>query len=509
MPQMRLTLMKPDETDVELFDYDTDVWTVLDAGSTVDRYTGDADRTSVMRFTPSAADDGVYKDFTVVANETIHVTYFVLGAATRTMGIIFDDVTNGVEISNAVGSTTDANWNFFTFEVTAPAGCTTIRVSLIHRSGTAAAYLIDNFAFNESSILPGNQPRSYVPDPEKVGGIKMALVGDRIEHVIARHRRFPLVFNVMTEVEHDRLLAQFNSSDTLYFDDGNVPQLIETGTIYTNATYNFVGITNPSGTHKAWTDSGSALPSAEGDYETSEWSTANYEAADVDDTNHVETTDPATDAYLYHKYRMISAVTGTDVRRLRIKIVALSDDSGPLDHDGVVVYAWNGSAWAELTRTTNDAKNDIEWTTVKASVAQDFVDGSGQVQILVRSRGVKDSAQSLSLRTYFVEVEVNDGLALTITPTHRVYFDQDTNNLVVKNKTQGTTLSSGDPGYTFNEETSVITINSQSTNDVIEITYDRMFEVRIIYMPERRLFDDTSGNPMHQPYIVLETITGE
>lgn len=51
MPNFILTLIDPDETSLETFDFDDDLWTPTDAAKvTVSRYTGDDDHPSCMRF---------------------------------------------------------------------------------------------------------------------------------------------------------------------------------------------------------------------------------------------------------------------------------------------------------------------------------------------------------------------------------------------------------------------------------------------------------------------------
>jgi len=112
MPEFALTLINPEETSLETFDYDDDLWTPTDAAKvTVERYEGDADRDSCMRFygvpmvlgevnpytglplvfgddgpgllpiqfgdSYKGVDEGVYKDYTVVPGMVVHLSSFV------------------------------------------------------------------------------------------------------------------------------------------------------------------------------------------------------------------------------------------------------------------------------------------------------------------------------------------------------------------------------------------------------------------------------------------------
>ena len=62
-------------------------------------------------------------------------------------------------------------------------------------------------------------------------------------------------------------LLRLHHNVLLYLDDGDVPPLIETGNVYTNSSFDFVGIENGSTTHIAYYDTNISLPNTEDDFE--------------------------------------------------------------------------------------------------------------------------------------------------------------------------------------------------------------------------------------------------
>ena len=109
-------------------------------------------------------------------------------------------------------------------------------------------------------------------------------------------------------------------------------------------------------------------------------------------------------------------------------------DSSPQDLDGGVLYAWNGTNWVELTRSTNNAKTDLTYSTAETEVAKQFVDPSDNyIRLLLRSRNRRNGTDALNLRTYYLECEINEGLNLTIELSHKAIVDGNGNVIWVKN----------------------------------------------------------------------------
>lgn len=310
---------------------------------------------------------------------------------------------------------------------------------------------------------------------------------------------------------YDRMNVLQYAEEKLFFIDGEVPTLVEEYTIYDNATYNYVGITNPSITHIGYTDSGADLPTAYDDYDTTEISTADYQEIDADDANYNETTNPADTAYLWHRFQFESAITGNSIQRFRVKVIASSNDSSSRNYDGCILYAWDGNTWDEIARTSNDSINDLEFSTADSTIAQQYVDDDGYVYLLLRSRAARNDTDNLNLRTYYAEIEINDDLDLVITPSHRPRFP--TNDLdvdwTIKNKTEGTTLA-WLTDFTYNRVTTEITIlaSGGSSGDIIEVTYYRYWEVEISSMPENWLRGDPDEDRDRSIELLLKTVTG-
>lgn len=545
MPNFSLNLIHPDETSLETFDFDDDLWTVTNINVNVERYTGDADRPSCMRFygNPFVFGDinpytgeifefgdlgpgllpiqfgdswkgvaqGVYKDYNVIGSTIVNVSYYVRSLYDNSaMSYIHAlDHTNGdVFITGLLlDFIYNYTWRFRIKRFLVPATCNVVRMRFVQSGSYRTDFLIDNFAFCASAL--NTDPDDYSRLPVKLSTLKPNLGVKRQRDKRAIHYDFKLGWKHVSRAMYDRLQVLHFAEEKLYFIDGEVPQLVEEFTIYDNATYNFVGITNPSATHIGYVDSGTALPTAVDDYETTEIATVDYQEIDADDANYNETTDPADEYYLWHKFRLVSAITGSDIQRFRMKVVASSDDSSPQNYDGCIVYAWDGATWDELARTSNDSKNDLTYSTVVATVAQQYVDDSGYVYLLLRSGGTRNGTDSLDLKTYFVEVEINDGLDLVIMPTHRPRFPTNVINddLSVKNKTTGSTLVH-DTDYTYDYETTEITIIGESSGDVIEVTYYRCWEVEIAEIPEVWLRGDPGEDRDRALELLLRTITG-
>jgi hypothetical protein len=432
-----------------------------------------------------ATGHGAYKDYVVSPGmncpfECLH------NQDAGTLTIEFYDQTNLASIQTA--DKTDTSWATYTTSVDAPAGCTTIRVKFLQKDSTSAQILIDNVEFITNTIT--DEPDRYNRTPQRVGHMHTTLSGRRVFDLRSIHYRIRMGWNVCSEAQYGALEGLYYSDQVLYFDDGDVPPVSESEVVYENATYNYVGITNPSSTHIAYSDNGSALPSAEGDYETTEFSTAEYQAIDVDDSNYEETTNPTAGNYLYHKLTFLSGIATADVQRFRVKVVGLSDDESPYDLDGCVLYAWNGTHWVELTRTTSSAKTDLTYTTATASVAQQYVDSvDSYVRLLLRSRGTRDGTNNLNLRTYFAECEINEDLDLVIDTSHKMILT-DGDVIWCKNVTTGETLVLT-TDYTIASDRRSVTVSGQSNGDEIEVKYNRYFEVLFEAIIEEWL----SGDP--------------
>ena len=527
MADMILTMTAPKEYGLETFDNDASIWFVTDGDKTsVSRYTGDSVRDSVMRIqgTPWTLGDGktlsdgmylndslagrgegAYKQYTVTPG--VRYAFSCLYKAdTGILTIELYDQTNGTSVSSV--DKTDSSWKSYETSIVAPAGCTGIRARFLQdefdiRPGP---FCIDNVSFSGNVML--HDPDDYSRVPHRVGAFHQTLGGRRIYDLRAIHYSLHLGWNFFNEDQYENLREIYYSNELLYFDDGDVPPLIERGEVYATAQYGFAGITNPSNTHRAYSDSSSSLPSAGSDFETTEFTTAEYQAIDGDDSNHKETTNPDSDMYLYHKFLLLSSIDSGDVKRFRVRISMSSNDSSPQNLDGGVLYAWNGANWVELARNTNSAKADLTYSTAEAEIAKQFVDsGDNYICLLLRSRNRRNGTNALSLRTYYMECEINEGLNLTIELSHKAILYASDDVIWVKNLTQGTVLTL-DTDYTIADDRRSITVSGQASGDEIEVKYNRYFEVMFASIPEEWFSGDlSSGDGSRSATIVLQTLS--
>lgn len=458
-----LTLAAPKEHGLETFDTDASIWSATDTGKiSIGRYTGDSIRDSVMKIqgpswtlsdgktlgdgiylsdSHTGMGEGAYKDFTVTAG--IRYAFSCLHKmSVGTLTIQLHDQINDTTISSV--NRTGTIWKSYETSIVAPAGCSIIRVKFLQSDSDARSgpFYIDNISLNGNVLL--HDPDNYSRIPERLGSLHQTLGGRRVYDLRAIHYSLYLGWNVFEEDQYESLREVYYSNELLYFDDGDVPPLIKSEKVYETAEYSYEGIVNPSDTHKAYSDSSSSLPSSKSDFETTEFSTTDYEAINGDDTSYKETANPSSGEYLYHKLLLLSSIDRDGVKRFRVKVKMSSSDSSPQSLDGGLLYAWNGTNWVELARNTNSAITELTYSTAEAEVAMQFVDSDDNyIRLLLRSRNRRDGTNNLSLRTYYVECEINEGLDLTIELSHKAILDSNDDVIWVKNLTKEKTLTHG------------------------------------------------------------------
>ncbi|MEK7399894.1 MAG: hypothetical protein AAB116_23370 [Candidatus Poribacteria bacterium] len=524
MTRFRLTLTAPTEYGVQTFNNDYDIWAETDDSKTESiRYISDSIRDSVMKVkgtiwalgdgrtlgdnlylddSPIGKNEGVYQDFAV----TPWVKYAfacIYKVELDEAKLIFYDQTHGVEISrfDLFGS----SWKSFEASITIPDGCETFRVKFLQSDNShSGPFYIDNVSFNGNIFL--SDPDSYNRNPIRIGSFHQTLSGRRIYDLRAIHYDFRLRWNYFDMTQYENFREIFYSNELLYFDDGNVPALIESEQIYDNETYNFVGISYPSSTHKSYALCSNLLPSSMNDFEETEFSTNEYQAIDDNDINYKETSNPTSGQYIYHKFLIKSSIAAPDVQRLGIKVVASSDDNSPSNLDGCVLYAWDGNNWVELTRVSNSSKNQLTYSTAEPLIARRFVSQSDNyVRLLLRSMNSRDGSNSLNLRTYYVEVEINEDLDSIIKLSHRAILDENGDVIYVKNVTKGTTLSLN-TDYTVAIDRRSVALINQDPGDVIEVKYNGYFEVTFSSIPEEWLSGDPESDRTRRVEITLHTL---
>ncbi len=519
----RLTLIAPTEYNVETFSSEVDLWEETDKNKTsVSRYILDKDRDSVMKvkgktwkfgdgYTFSSGlcfDDsvegkreGVYKDFSVSAGVR-YVISFLYKVIIGSFDFEIHDQDNGNVILTK--NLSSLIWADCEETIVIPDKCKTLRIKFLQTNNAhSTPFYIDNFSINGNALL--SDPDNYERISEKIGGMHETLSGRRIYDFNAIHYKFGLGWNYFDFASYESLRELFYSNELIYFDDGNVPPLIESGTIYNSSRYDYVNIIKPSIKHKAYKSSSNALPSLRDDFEYDEFETSDYQAISDEDENYVESINPSEGEYLYHKFLIRSDISRNEVQRLSLRVIAGGRDSSPKDIDGVILYGFNGSKWVELARCTNNAKTELTYSTLKSEIARRFIDeNDGYVRLLLRSRNSRDGSYELDLRTYYIEVVINEGLNGIIRLSHKAILDTNGGVIYVKNLTQGKELALNDD-YTVSVDRRAIEVKGQNCGDKIEVKYNRYFEVTFTTIPEEWLYGD---GEVRRVEIVLQTLSG-
>jgi hypothetical protein len=525
MTRFRLTLTAPTEYGVETFDNEHKIWEETEPLKTeAYRYISDSIRDSVMRIkgitwtlddgytlgddlflddSPLGCGEGVYKDFSVISgvNYAFACLYRI---EIGNLKLAFYDETHGVLISSTI--LTGQSWKSYETSMVIPSGCNTLRVKFLQDDvAHSGPFYIDNVSLSGNVIL--SDPDSYRRIPKRIGAFHQTLNGKRIYDLRAIHYDFEMLWNYFGAEQYEKFREVFYTNELLYFDDGNVPPLIENETIYDNDIYNFSGMTSPSSIHKAYTSSSSNLPSAKDDFETTEYLTNEYQAVSVDDNNYKETSNPVSGCYLYHKFLIRSSINQSDVQRFRVKVIALGEDNSPINLDGYILYAWDGKNWVELLRCSNSAKNVQNYSTAEPIIARQFVDPTDNyVRLLLRSMNCSDGTNLLNLKTYYIEVEMNEDLDGIISLSHKAILDENGDVISVRNLSKGTKLALS-TDYTIAIDRRSLTVFGQDSGDVIEVKYNRYFEVSFSSIPEEWLPGDMGNDRTRKVGIVLHTLS--
>jgi len=527
MSRFRLTLIAPIELSVQTFDNVPDIWLETDSDKNESSlYVTDPSRESVMQIkgvpwllgagytlggglflddSPEGKNEGVYYDF-VVTPEVIYAFSCIYKVSLGECNLVFWDQTNDVKIDTVV---LDGNsWQSYEASITIPALCTSVRISFLQSDDAhSGPYYIDNVSFSGNVILI--DPDAYSRIPVRLGAFHQTLGGRKVFDLRAIHYDLKLIWNYIDEIQYENLRKVFFSNELLYFNDGNVPALTEVETIYDNDIYNYSGVTHPSGTHLAYVDSSALLPALKADFETTEYEDEDYNEITVYEEGDlgVEIKDPTAGNYLYQKFCLLSDILYTDVKRFGVRIVGSCDDSSLNNLDGCILYAWDGSTWMELTRSSNSEINTLSYSTAESLIASRFVDvDDGYVRLLLRSVASRNGISGLSFKVFSVEVEINEDLDSIIELSHKAILDDNGDVISVKNLTNGATLEF-DTDYTLSIDRRSITVIGQDSGDIIEVKYNRYFEVMFSSIPEEWLSGDPDSNRTRRVEIALHTLS--
>ena len=488
--------------------YEISQWTAT-AGYTGDRiiYLGDTDHPSCMKIGPDANMDGegIYYEMTVNASTEYALEFAYINTGTQEIDVDIYDQTGTASIYTE--TLTKTAWSNFYKEFTTPVGCVLLRIYLKVGTNGTDYFLIDDVTCYGNALQ--YDPDDYEISYESIDNTHTTPNGNRVIDETALLPRASLSFNHLTSAQFTRLLQLKKAKSPTWFSDQNVPQMVEEYTIYTETEYTFSGITNPTATHEAYYTTSSSLPSAAGDFETTEISTVGYQAIDGDDSNYYETAITTTRNYGYHKFnfKVTEYSTIEQIRSFSLTYKGLGSDAATKNADGVVLYLWNGNKWIEIDKSTTPDKETLSFSTTKPEQAQDFVDlTNGWIRVLVRTQGHKSSSGALALDSYYVSVTVNKDLATTIPLKNKAVLTAG-DVVSVENITDGTTLVLT-TDYLIGDDRQSVIVSGEDDGDLIRITYNQYYHVRLSNMSERRMNTATPTTPPRQCSVTLECITG-
>jgi len=374
-------------------------------------------------------------------------------------------------------------------------------------------FYIDNIGCRGNMMLEDAESTGYNRTFMSQTTIHQMERGNAVEDSTPPRVLFPLTFNVLTDTQFQKLLNFIRSGKVSYFDDGNLPEFVELQNVYAETQYTYSGITNPSATNVAYYDTSTALPSAEGDFETNEFSTANYGAIDADDASSVDTsitTAGDIKKYIYHKFILdISGEYGVidAIQRMKIKYVGECNDASSNNVDGVKVYVWNASNWFWIGESTSSDETTIDYMTDEPVQAQDFVDIADQtITVLVRSRGQKGSDGNLTLKSYYLSVWVNQDMGSGVTLSSKFTLDSGGDVVSVENLTDDTTLTL-DTDYIIGDGLDNLKGMSEDSGDRIRVTYNPRIAVARSGSPsDQWLGTTTPTTPERAVNITLQSL---
>lgn len=521
--KFKLTLIAPDEYNVEKFENDTEIWSVTDPAKTyADRCASDIDRGSVMRVkgktwtfgdehtfgdglyfddSPEGRNEGVFKDFQVTPNVTYTISFLYRSAIGYFRLVLWDVTNDSLVASQTLNST---SWASYCEAINIPELCNTLRIKFLQAdSPHSLPFYIDDLSVNGNVIL--TDPDSYERVLKRIGNSYQMLSGRKVHDLRAIHYRMNLKWDYVDPVQYELFRQIACSNEILYFDDGDVPPLIEHHTVYEREVNDYTNMESPSTLHIAYKSTSPNLPFAKSDFESEEYTTQEYQAIYNNDDQYCETSNPEAGFYIYHKFKIKSGLAKQGVKRFRVLVSAMGRDTSPHDSDGCILYAHNGDKWVELARSTNSDKNFLIYETSESTIASSFVDADDQyIRLLVRSRGMMRDGSDLTLRVYYVQVELNEGLDSVVRLTHKAILDRDGDLIWVKNLTKGRDLILG-TDYIVSIDRRSILIFGQDPGDEIEVKYNRYFECMVTELPERWIYRDGDARQM---VIQLQTLSG-
>jgi hypothetical protein len=431
---------------------------------TVTRDDTDSDRPSVMKVVSDTDGKGVYYTIETVLESTKYAFSLAYKVdADQEIDYVIYDNSNSGNIQTGTLVESSGEWSYHYEEVTTPASCTEVIIYL--RAGDPAdggdAFYVDDLKFLGNALE--EDPDEYGLPYPKGGNSRQTLDGTLRGDFSLVTIDFSMSFPYLTAAGFDRLLGLHRTRKETYFDDVAVASARKSEQIYTETTYDFTGISNPSATHIAHEDKSASEPSAQADFETTEITTADYNVLDDDDGNSYQDGASTTGHFQYHKFEFdISSeyTAAEEIQSFEVTYKGAANDASSANQDGVTLYAWNINAgnWVKLGSTRVATKETISRSLIKPEQAQMFVDTTnGRITLLVQTNGTKGAGTALTLDSYYVEVTVNKSRSTTVTLLNRAQLSSG-RVIHVKNLTQLTELALG-PDYRVADDAEAVIVD--------------------------------------------------
>lgn len=507
MPQVQFFLQNPNDFQAT-FASKIDIFTKSTASVCATLFLTDPDKSSIMKVSAPSNNQGVYKDVSVAGGirHALDMAYKI-SSGQKLMINIFDQ-TNNVTISKTL--VTQNTWANFYKEVTTPSTCRLVRLKLYRATaGTGKPFYIDSLRFWGNAFYV--DPDDYTPDYQDQSQDHVNADGSITTDTKGKHAVFNMSFPLVSATNFSRIIHAGKGKKPTYFNDGFVPVITESYTVQAIQSRTFSNVTTGD-THKGYYTQTTANPLAVADMQGASFSNTDYTAIGADDSNYVSDAITGTGKYGYHKFnfRVTNYGVKTSIKKIYLEYKGLSQDNSNNGVHGVNLYAWNGYSWVLLKRTRTADKQTLTFETAKQEQAAQFVDvTNGWVKILVQTRATKDTAGTLTLKSYYVQAKVNEDMGHSITLLNKALLTANGSVAVVKNLTSNTTLNlnATTNGYTVGDDRKSITVtNDQASNSVVQVKYNQYYNVYIDQI-RRSVMRGKISQPYNKIDLTLKTIT--
>lgn len=492
------------------FDNDSDLYASTAASVGVLRYTTDPDHPSVMRVSSAQIGQGVYKEVTVAGSvkHLVELAYKCVGSQGIRINVYNQSTGNTTIYRTTVAATV---WSNFYKEVTTPANCIKLRLKLLRAKNSIQPFYIDDVKIHGNALYadPDDYSRSFSDTRTDHQIISGKVVRDRT----GKHVSFRLSFPKASVAISRRLIHFAKAVESTHFYDGDVPVVTESATIRTAVTCNYIGVSSPSATHKAYFMATTAQPVTVAFAESSEFAASQYTNIGTDNSDYATSAITNTGKYGYHKFRfrITDYSDKADVQKFTVTYKGLADDLSTNNVDGVNFYAWDGFNWVMLDRSRTPDKQTLTFTTSKQEIAAQFVDvTNGYVRVLAQTRAVKAISGTLILKSYYIDSIINEDLNRAAALLNNAVLSASGAVISVRNLTTKLSLVRGQAthGYTIGDDRkSVVVTADQTDGDIIEVKYNQYFNVIHENLNEPTIRGGNITNPERVIELTLRTVT--